>query len=87
MVQELLELQEILQQEAYKVCEISYMQMSIQCKKFGTKFTLEFHRGDNIAWEKDTYILMSSDKFQYFQTTHKSEVLNILHFVRHCMSN
>lgn len=86
MVQELLDLQEILQHEDYEVREIAYMQMSAICKKFGTKFTIEFCRGDGIQWDKDTYIVTSSDDFQSVYLNTKAEVMNLLFFVYHCIA-
>lgn len=83
MVQELLDLQEILQYEDYWVCEISYMQMCVRCKKFGTELTIEFRRGDGIKWDKDTYVVTSSDGFQSIFVNTKEEVMNILFLVRH----
>lgn len=86
MVQELLDLKEILQHEDYRVCEISYMQMSAQCKKFDTKFTIEFRRGDGIQWDKDTYIITSSDDFQSVCVNTRAEVMNLIFFVYHCIA-
>lgn len=83
MVQELLDLQEILQYEDYGVCEISYMQMSVRCKKFDTRLTIEFRRGDGVQWDKDTYVITSSDGFQSIFVTTIGEVMNILFLVRH----
>lgn len=86
MVQELVDLQERLQYEGYEVCEISYMQLSARCKKFGTKFTIEFLRGDGVQWDKDTYVVTSSDDFQSVFVNTQGEVMNLIFFVYHCIA-
>jgi hypothetical protein len=84
MCKELKEIADILRAEDYRVYQDTGKKIVIRDNKFGTLFKLEFWTSED-GWDKDTYVLKSSDEFQYFCTTHKGEVLNLIYFVSHCM--
>ena len=84
MCKELKEIADILRAEDYTVYQIEEKKIGIRDNKFDTNFYLSFRTPED-GWEKDTYVLASSDEFQYFQTTRKGEVMNIIYFVYHCM--
>lgn len=86
MCKELKEIADILRTEDYRIYQAEEKKIVIRCNKYGTCFKLLFKTPED-GWEANTYVLMSSDEFQYFQTTHKGEVLNIIHFVYHCRCN